>query len=393
MRLPDFIRANLSAILTEWDAFARGIWPSGVPSPEQLRDHAEAILRATARDMASSQTSQEQSEKSQDVSDVQAGANRLDDASSDHAVDRAASGFGLRALMAEYRALRASVVRLWVESRPEPDANDLGDLTRFHEAMDQSLAAAVQAYSAQLDKSRQMFLDILRHDLRTPINAIAILAQSLREVAESDPETADVAGQILSSAKAVDRLLGDFMDFAVTRLGRPMPVTPAPMDLTALCREVIAEIRTAAPGCRWHFDAPSEVAGSWDRARLRQLLSNLINNAAQHGDPDTGVTVTVARVAEDRVSVRVHNTGTPIPEPHLKRVFEPFIRASNSTSRAGSVGLGLHIAREIALAHGGAIEVTSNPGDGTTFILTLPLRAGRQRVPDPLEPQLVEEQE
>lgn len=375
MRLPEYIRMNTASILAEWDAFARSIWPGGSsPSPEELRDHAEAILKATARDMAAVQSALEQSQKSKGLKDATEDPSRLNDASGHHAVGRAASGFDLRAVMAEYRALRASVVRLWFESRPEPDKNDLADITRFHEAMDQSLAAAVHQYSAELDKSRQMFLGILRHDLRSPVNAISLLAQSLGEIRSGDPEAAEIAEQIRASAHAVDHMLGDFMDFAVTRLGRPMPVTPGPMDLPALCREVVAETRTGFPHGRWHLDLPEELVGAWDRSRLRQLLSNLIHNACQHGDPAAGVAVSITS-DDSRVVVRVHNLGTPIPAASLSHIFEPYIRATNSGARAGSLGLGLHIAREIAVAHGGTIEVVSTSADGTTFTVTLPRRA------------------
>ena len=122
MRLPDFILANTATILGEWDKFARSIWPAAAASPEDVRDHAEAILRAAAWDMKSSQTKLEQSDKSKGLRDEQAHGSTLNHASGEHALGRAALGFDLRAVMAEYRALRASVVRLWFESNPPPTA-------------------------------------------------------------------------------------------------------------------------------------------------------------------------------------------------------------------------------------------------------------------------------
>ena len=374
MRLADFILTNTKSILAEWDAFARSIWPGSDASPKDVRDHAEAILLATAHDMKTAQTSREQSDKSKGKRDSREDLSGLDGASSDHAAGRAASGFDLRSLMAEYRALRASVVRLWLASSPAPDANDVMDLTRFHESMDQSLAAAVQRYSAQVETSRQMFLRVLGHDLRNPINAIAISAQAIAEMREDDPETAEIAEQMRSSTRAGNRMLNDFLDFAVTRLGRAIPVSPTPMDLGALCREVAAEVRTGAPQCRIQVEAAEALEGVWDRARLRQLLSNLLNNAVQHGDPGAGITVSAAS-ANGRVMLRVHNRGKPIPAETLPRVFEPFMRGSNRGERGGSVGLGLYIAREVALAHGGSIQVASTASGGTTFTVNLPLRS------------------
>jgi signal transduction histidine kinase len=248
----------------------------------------------------------------------------------------------------------------------------LADLTRFHEAIDQSIAEAVHRHSEHIDKSRQMFLGILAHDLRTPLNAITMMAQSLVETESEGHQPAETASQILSSADAVARILNDFLDFAVPRLGRPIPVAPAEMDLAALCREVVAEARASCPRCHWRVDSPNKLRGEWDRARLRQLLSNLINNAVQHGDTTSEISVSVANDGS-RATLSVHNDGPPIPEEFLLRVFDPNVRGPNSGARDGSVGLGLYIAREVAVAHGGAIKVTSTREAGTTFTVILPL--------------------
>ena len=139
MRLADFMLANVEPILVEWEVFARSIWPNAATvDPAEVRDEAADILRATALDMQSGQTSAQQTEKSkggrrgnEDVA--------LTRASSAHGSGRMASGFDLWAVIAEYRALRASVLRLWRESGPAPDLRDVDDLTRFNESIDQSL--------------------------------------------------------------------------------------------------------------------------------------------------------------------------------------------------------------------------------------------------------------
>src|SRR5687767_7121213 len=150
MRLADFILQNTDAILNEWDAYARRIWPREATDPGELRDHAEDILRATAADMASAQTRAEQSEKSMGGRTAGAEAGRLNTASSRHGGDRVGSGLTLKAMVSEYRALRASVIRLWRESTTHPDLNDLDDLTRFNESIDQSLSRAVDAFNERL---------------------------------------------------------------------------------------------------------------------------------------------------------------------------------------------------------------------------------------------------
>src|SRR5687768_13310963 len=125
MRLPDFILANIEPILMEWEVFARSIWPGAVGAgskidPAELRDDAEAILRATAADMGSDQTAAQQAEKSKGENREEKDGGRINRASEKHGAGRVGSGFDMAAVVAEYRALRASVLRLWRESVPTP---------------------------------------------------------------------------------------------------------------------------------------------------------------------------------------------------------------------------------------------------------------------------------
>src|SRR5688500_18168429 len=125
MRLADFILSNVEPILAEWEAFARSIWPGGAATdPATLRDDAEDMLRAAAADMQWAQTAKQQSEKSMGRGEEGESSDRIDRTAGKHGIDRVGSGFDLAALIAEYRALRASVIRLWRESLPEPDLHD-----------------------------------------------------------------------------------------------------------------------------------------------------------------------------------------------------------------------------------------------------------------------------
>ncbi|MCA1659107.1 MAG: PAS domain S-box protein, partial [Verrucomicrobiaceae bacterium] len=162
MRLADFISANIEPILAEWEVFARVIWPDasgGATDPATLRDDAEDMLRAAVTDMRSDQTDAQQSDKSKGRGDDSPHQARVDRVSLMHGSDRHGSGFDLPAIIAEYRALRASVIRLWSESHPDPDLSDLKDLTRFNESIDQSLTEAVLAYSKLVERERQAALD------------------------------------------------------------------------------------------------------------------------------------------------------------------------------------------------------------------------------------------
>jgi signal transduction histidine kinase len=331
-----------------------------------LRDHAEDILLATVRDMDSARSSfSPDSEESI----------RLNGASEEHAIGRLTSGFNLSQLVSEYRALRASVLSLWRKNSPTPDDHDVDDLTLFHESIDQSLAKAVTSYTKRVDDSRDMFLAILSHDLRNPLNSIAMSASLLPRVGKPDQQTTDFATKISTSANVMARMIGDLLDYTRTRLGAGLPVARAPMDLGTICREVIAEFQSAHPDVKLKFRSEGNLAGEWDAARLRQVVSNLLGNAIQHGDRTLPIELTL-RGEKAGVTIAIHNQGSPIPQGELLKIFDPLVRGASSRTakqnRPGSIGLGLYIARELVTAHGGRISVTSSAEAGTVFTIHLP---------------------
>jgi signal transduction histidine kinase len=390
MRLADFILSNIETILAEWEAFARGTAPGAAMDSLALRDHAEDILRATASDMASTQSATYRDSKSKgqgggggggasatpvDGHDEGDGAMALNGASEAHAVGRLGSGFDLLEVVSEYRALRASVLRLWRDSGPRARDSDVDDVTRFNESIDQSITKAVSSYTKRVEQSRDLFLAILGHDLRNPLNSIAMSAAFLHKTGEPAAEATGVASQIARNADVMARMIGDLLDYTRTRLGVGMPVSPTPVDLASLCRDLFNEFRTAHPTREMTFACAGDVTGTWDADRLRQAVSNLMGNAVQHGDPRAPVDLKLRGEASDVVIV-IHSGGPPIPPGELTKIFDPLVRGSGSDEplrhRAGSIGLGLYIAREIARSHGGGIDVTSTQGAGTTFTVHLP---------------------
>lgn len=156
------------------------------------------------------------------------------------------SGFHITDVVSEYRVLRASVLRLWRESLPQPDLNDVDDITRFDESLDQSLAIGVGSYSKRIDESRQMFLAILSHDKRVPLSCIRMAAE-LISLDNEDLATADTISLIKTNADAMMQLISDLIDFSSSGLGREMPLNRGPVDLEKICREVIDFCRTTHP--------------------------------------------------------------------------------------------------------------------------------------------------
>lgn len=177
MRLADFIRRDMEAILAEWEGFAAALLPAAAGLTSlALRDHATQILEAMAIDLGTTQTRDEQAEKGKGRAPKAASAQQT--AAQTHAILRARGGFDIKQLVAEYRALRASVLRLWMDTSPLDDAG-VEDMIRFNEAIDQAVAESVDYFSAQVERARNLLLGMLGHDMRSPLSTIVTTAAYL----------------------------------------------------------------------------------------------------------------------------------------------------------------------------------------------------------------------
>lgn len=374
IRLGDFILENMESILAAWEDFARRFWVGPVPDRARLRNDAEFMLRALVKDMATSQTPAQRKDKSEgDNGDERS---RMNQAAVGHALARVADGFDIGRMVAEFRALRASVSRIWWNSMPERHLEQIEDMARFNEALDQLVAASVAAFTERIERSRRLFLGILGHDLRQPLYSVKIFTEIL---ANPGTRPADPGPALASMGRCCDsmsKMLSDLLDFTTSQLGSAMPVYPEPADLETICREVLDEIGALDPDRRFQLETHGRLEGEWDASRLRQVVSNLLSNAKHHGAADQPVTLTL-RESGDEVTLAVHNSGRPIPQEALGILFDPMVRlvAGERNRPQGSIGLGLYICRQIATAHGGGIEVDSSPESGTTFTVRLPKRA------------------
>lgn len=375
MRLPDFILENLEPILQAWEDFARTIETPGAELDNvALRDHAEQMLRAIVIDLRTKQTMSEQIAKAQG----QAPRDDEETAAETHAVTRLMAGFTIDQMVSEYRALRTSVLSQWLRQVKDGKSVNVDDMTRFHEAIDQALAESIASYSRAVEASRNVFLGILGHDLRTPLGAILLGADRLRRTESTDPRTGKVARQIYASVQRATQIVGDLLDLTRCQMGPGIPVKKALIDLSPLCERVIEEIRAFHPQANVVFDAKEPVMGAFDGARMEQVFSNIISNAVTHGDNQFPVTVELQALEEGAVFT-VHNGGEPIPEDVLPFIFNPMGRFSQRSvvdhGPVAGLGLGLFIASEIVASHAGSIEVSSDLPGGTVFRVKLPVDA------------------
>ena len=402
MRLADFMLANVEPILAEWEVFARSIWPNAATAdPAEVRDEAADILRATALDMQSDQTSAQQAEKSK-------GERRGDEdvaltrASSAHGSGRMASGFDLWAVIAEYRALRASVLRLWRESGPAPDLRDVDDLTRFNESIDQSLTHAVRSYAQRAERDREallaneqasrmeaeaanrakdVFLATLSHEMRTPLNAIVGWLSILRHEDADAAHFQEGLNVIERNTRAQVQLIDDVLDVSRIVSGK-LRVEIRPCDLSDVINAGVDAVRPAAEarGITLHVQLDPPVSGfSCDAGRMQQVVWNLVSNAVKFTPKGGSVDVT-SRREQSSLQIQVSDTGQGIRAELLPLVFDRFRQADSSTRRRfAGLGLGLSIVKHIVEAHGGTVNAESpGEGKGSTFTVRLPIRAVQQ---------------
>ena len=387
MRLAEFITDNTELILADWSEFARTLSPAARALDEvQLRDHAGLILAGIVRDLNRPSDPLKANEKPA----IRAGATdtRADSAAQAHGAGRAEDGFTLDEMVAEYRALRSSVLRHWAEASRTNLPSDFHDIMVFNESIDQSLSEALQRFTGDLDASKEMFVAVLGHDLRTPLSAVLMAGHYLRDNGELSEPLQQMSARIVSSATRMTEMVNDLLDFTRGRLGNGIPVQRIPADLGEIVREAVAEIQTAHPASTFAVTVTGDVRGDFDKARLCQVLANLFANAVQYGTPSLPIHVDVAQES-DTVVLRIRNSGPSIPSEKMAGLFSPFkrLRAGDGEEEsAHNMGLGLYVVERVITAHGGSIAVKSSDESGTEFVVCLPRSARPERTGLALHP-------
>jgi two-component system OmpR family sensor kinase len=271
-----------------------------------------------------------------------------------------------------------------------PDADPRTEVGHLSGALNTMLAKIETAFAERAASERaarsseermRRFVADASHELRTPLTTIRGFAELYRHGAVTDEaEVARVMRRIENEAKRMGVLVEDLLLLA--RLDQERPLARAPVDLLALAGDAVHDTRAVAPDRAVRLevgntDPPPVVVG--DEARLRQVLGNLLTNAVRHTPAGTPVTVTVAtgpgsRSGAPAVILTVADEGPGLTPEAAARVFERFYRADPSRNRRdGGTGLGLAIVAALVAGHGGAVDVTSEPGAGACFRVELPL--------------------
>lgn len=374
MRLSEFIRHSIDDVVDEWAEFARSNVPSAEHlGPEELGSYARKLLLHIADDIEARQSASDEYEKSRGKRPDNAPA--VTESARQDADQRLRQGFSLMDVFAEYRALRANVVRRWTGQLAGADPGNLDELVRFNEAIDQAATESIKQYVSRVEESRNLLLGVLGHDLRNPLGAIRFSAEYLLRAEGLDTAGTKAVVRVKSSAGRMAQMVDDLLDFTRTRMGGSLPIEPASANLADVCRQAVEELEAFHPDRQIRMRCEGDMLGQWDVRRVAQLVSNLVANAVEHGRHGTPVTVSLTG-EEHVVRVRVHNQGRVIAADARRTLFDPTMRPVVQEAERGEgssgLGLGLYIVREVARAHGGQARVVSSDKAGTTFEVCLP---------------------
>lgn len=220
-------------------------------------------------------------------------------------------------------------------------------------------------------RMNEMFIAILSHDLRNPLNAVLTGAELLLRNSNEEASR-KVAERVRSSGRRMAELVSNVLDMARTRVGAGMRLRPEKLSLVDVVNHVVAEHQAITPDIAVTF--LGDLEGYWDPGRISQALSNLVGNAVQHGKSGGGIEVRADGTDSNQVLLSVSNRGA-VPASKRQRLFDPFVGREAMAAGEGGLGLGLYIVKAIVTAHGGTIELVESDEESTEFVLRLPRTA------------------
>lgn len=369
MSIASFIREHREDLIDDWIGYARQLQPAaGNLSEDQLRDSAAEILMSVAANMEGLQSEAEQTAKS--FGSKSEGDAGFDFVSVLHADDRRTQGFGLNDVVAEFRALRASVLRRW-QALGATDRESFQEIIRFNEAIDQALSESVQQYTSRVERARDLFAGVLAHDLRAPLAVLQYATEILVRDDTISPAGVRASAIVQRSVLRMRAMIDDLLIFTRARLGQIQATNHTLLSMHTLCSSAIEEARVLFPEASITLSCSGNPLGTWDAGQMGQVLSNLLSNAARYGDGTINLSV------EDQgewLGLTVSNGGEQILSSALPTLFDPLTRATPYPDRrisAAGLGLGLFICKSIIDAHHGTIGVEST-AEQTTFTIRIP---------------------
>ena len=266
----------------------------------------------------------------------------------------------------ETRVVRPDGETVWIQETAVALRDPDGAIARVLSFVEDVTARrSIASERDRLREVRETFFAIASHDLRNPLGAVAVGAQTLLESPDLTVAQREIIERNLRSTRAMERMIRDFLDLA----HESIPIEPREVELGDVLRHAIADVRSTHPRRSVELEAEGELRGRWDPDRIEQAVVNLVLNALAHGAPESEVRIR-PRSAPGEVTIEVWNAGPAIPHDQIEALFHPFRRGQNAAG--AGLGLGLHLVREVARAHGGTVEVESEATTGTTFRLRLP---------------------
>jgi len=276
-----------------------------------------------------------------------------------------------------------AIFKFAIEPMRSETGTPVGLLTVGTEVTEQVLArwdlgAALNAQK-QTETLRERMLAIVGHDLRNPLSTVTVSAHMLLKQESLTPAQTKIARRILTSSERMARMISEILDFAQGHMGGGIPITRALLNLHDIASQVVDELGVVYPDKTILLAVDGDGKGHWDADRMAQMVTNLVVHALQYAARDTPVTVTIQGLDargdggagsgnEDWVLLEVTHRGPPIPAEVLPYVFDPFLRATeggNASRPLRGLGLALYIVDEIVRAHGGRVDVRSDPEETT----------------------------
>ena len=235
-----------------------------------------------------------------------------------------------------------------------------------------------QTESRRVEEVRRDFVANVSHELKTPVGALALLAETIEDAADDAEAVRRFAGRMRHEAARLTFLVQDLITLSRIQAAEPIP-DPAPVDLDAVVAEALdrGRMKATSRGIELAANGTRRLSVLGDEELLITALRNLLDNAVAYSPEKTKVVVSTRLDGRHVVELSVSDQGIGIPERDLERIFERFYRVDPARSRVtGGTGLGLAIVKHVTAAHGGRVTVTSKEGAGSTFTLRLPVRPG-----------------